>query len=1177
VADRYVVVLADPPVAARFPARADRAGAVAYRRQIEARQAAVASELASRHIRVTSRVSHLLNALFVSAPGHGIEELRAIAGVQSVTPLRRLKADLNRALQLTNAQNAWNAVGGQANAGKGIKIAILDSGIDLTNAAFQDSSLSMPSGFPLCSGFPGAASCGLYTNSKVIVARSYTQLLGAGNGPANSDPDDAYPHDRYGHGTATAMIAAGNAITAPAVATGGSPIALQGVASKAYIGVYKVSGTFGTTNEEVLVQALEDAVNDGMDVIAVPYGALATSDWASDPLASAFENAATTARPSGALSSAIPIPVILAPAGNDGADGYLYAYAAYPSFNTIHSPSNAPDVISVGASTSSHIMQPTVGVTATGAPANVRNIVALAGDSAFHPSSAGANIAPLVDVSKVGEGTACTAISGHPLANSFALIAPGSCGAQAAAINAQAAGAIGFIFVSPSASAVAAFDAGPSGLLEAVSCSALVPCPLVRIPGPAVAISNSDGQNLQAYIDANPGQQVAIDLGGQEVETSALSAWWVSQGHAALAANTEAGYSSVGPTPDGLLKPDLVATGGFDTSYGLYGGFYVPTQSFDAYDSELVGGMYSANGFAAVDGTSFSTALAAGAAALAIQAHPGLARGTQARSLIVNSTASSVTTDDSSPTAIPVDAEWIGAGLLDAAAAANASLTAEPATVSFGIVASGSGSISKTVTVTNVGSGSLAVAPQVTCCTVNGTAGSLKGATVTAYISSSPLSVGATAVLTVTLSGAPTTAGEYSGSIALGSGGTHIPFLVLVGAGNNCSLAANNCGALSTFAPGPAIPCPFPFPFLEGAPDPAPQCQYPFLEGAPGADTGAQPYVHVTDQFGVPVAGASVTFTVAPSGVTLNSASGHPTCSPSSSSTSIVCPTDQFGWAWMDVALGSTVGQPAVTFVAAGQSGTFYANIQAPPAVTTGGVVDAADYTATLVPGSYAAIYGSALSDVALDTYCTTGACVYPISFDDVSVSFDAGGATYPGYPYFVSPGQVNLVVPWELEGQTSAQVKVSINASWGSTLFSNVITVPIADYAPSFFVSCGAACALDYPNYNLITSGNPARRGQAIMLYANSLGPVTNPPGDGVPASGTNLSATTTTPIVTIGGAQAQVLWSGLAPGYQGLYQINVVVPEGANTGSVPISIQIGGVTSPAQVVGTAVMIPVQ
>jgi len=138
--DRYVVVLKDPPVAERFPMRADAGSSAAagYGREIAARQAAVASELASRHIAVTSQVSHLLNALFVSAPGHTIEELRAIPGVQSVTPMRRLRARLNRAEQLADASSAWNAVGGQSNAGKGIKIAILDSGIDLANPAFHE-------------------------------------------------------------------------------------------------------------------------------------------------------------------------------------------------------------------------------------------------------------------------------------------------------------------------------------------------------------------------------------------------------------------------------------------------------------------------------------------------------------------------------------------------------------------------------------------------------------------------------------------------------------------------------------------------------------------------------------------------------------------------------------------------------------------------------------------------------------------------------------------------------------------------------------------------------------------------------------------------------------------------------------------------------------------------------
>jgi len=1153
IPDRYVVVLDDPPVAARFPARLDAMSAAAadYRRLIEAKQGAVLNVLAARHIQVTSQVSNLLNALFVSAPGNSIDELRAIPGVKSVTPMRRLKAQLNRAVQLMNAQAAWTAVGGQSNAGKGIKIAILDSGIDLTNPAFQDSSLTAPSGYPLCSGFPGLTtgvvgagdsnSCGSYTNSKVIVARSYMQLLGGGTGAnpaADSNPDDPFPHDRDGHGTAVAMVAAGNTITAPAVPTSptSSPLTMQGMAPKAYIGVYKVAGTFGYSNEEVEIQALGDAVKDGMDVISMSYGGLALSDWKSDPLASAFETAATSARPSNSLPGTIPIPVIVVAAGNHGADAFSDNYQTYPSFNTIDSPSNAPDVISVGATTSSHIMQPSLSAVATSAPSNLKNIVALSGDSSFFPSFDGANTAPLVDVSKVGDATACTALPSGSLNNSFALIVYSSCGFQNPANNAQNAGAVGFVYIMPAGTAVApfGFNAAPTGILEY---------------GPSVSISNADGQNLQAYIDANPLQEVTIDLGGQEQNVTTMSQ---ALSDSALLANVVAGYSSFGPTPDGQLKPDIVATGGYDPSSGLYGGFYVPTQSIDAYDS----GLYSANGFMAVDGTSLSTSLVAGVAALAIQARAAqIQRGTQVRSLIVNSSAQSVTMDDS---ANPVDAQWIGAGMLDAGAATSATLTAEPATVSFGILQSSSLPVApKNITLTNIGSGSATLTPSVSCCTVNGAAASLSGATVAASLSSGTVAAsGGTTTLTVTLSGSLPAPGEYSGSITFGSSvSLHIPFMLLVGAATPCSSSVP-CSIEPNFSPETTV-----------------------LEGPPGADLGPHAYLQVTDPYGVPVAGAQVTFSVTPSGsLTMNSASGHSACQSAPSTSQIVCPTDQFGWAWMDVVLGTAASQPTINYSAAGIPDFFYVNIQAAPTISVNsagvsGVVDAATYGSTIVPGSYVDIFGGGFTSALTGSsdefglVCPNGQyCPYPISFDDVTVSFDVPGATYPGYPYYIAAGQypqVNLVVPWELEGQTSAQVKVT----WDFDLYSNVVTVPLANYAPAFFVSC-SPCALD-ASYNLITTSNPAKRGQTILLYANGLGPVTNPPGDGVAATASPLSHTTTTPVVTIGGAvvpPSGVGFIGLAPGYPALYQVNVTVPQTAQTGSaVPISLQIGGATTPA------------
>ena len=82
----------------------------------------------------------MLNAVFVSATPDRIAELEAIPGVIGVRPMRQMHLTLNKATQLMNAPVAWNLVGGQSKTGAGIKIGILDTGIDQTHAAFQDSS-----------------------------------------------------------------------------------------------------------------------------------------------------------------------------------------------------------------------------------------------------------------------------------------------------------------------------------------------------------------------------------------------------------------------------------------------------------------------------------------------------------------------------------------------------------------------------------------------------------------------------------------------------------------------------------------------------------------------------------------------------------------------------------------------------------------------------------------------------------------------------------------------------------------------------------------------------------------------------------------------------------------------------------------------------------------------------
>ena len=139
-----------------------------------------------------------------------------------------------------------------------------------------------------------------------------------------------------------------------------------------------------------------------------------------------------------------------------------------------------------------------------------------------------------------------------------------------------------------------------------------------------------------------------------------------------------------------------------------------------------------------------------------------------------------------------------------------------------------------------------------------------------------------------------------------------------------------------------------------------------------------------------------------------------------------------------------------------------------------------------------------------------------------------------------------------------SAQVKVTIDFSNG-----NVVSAPLADYAPAFFeISPGVAAALD-AGFDLITGANPAVHGNKIFLYANGLGPVTNQPASGDPAPLSPLAETTTIPMVTIGGRNATVSSSALAPGVAGLYEIEVTVPAELTAGTYQVSVTIGTKTS--------------
>src|ERR1035438_6127644 len=116
---------------------------------------------------------------------------------------------------------------------------------------------------------------------------------------------------------------------------------------------------------------------------------------------------------------------------------------------------------------------------------------------------------------------------------------------------------------------------------------------------------------------------------------------------------------------------------------------------------------------------------------------------------------------------------------------------------------------------------------------------------------------------------------------------------------------------------------------------------------------------------GVAVAGSAVTFSVSPSGaVTLRSQDGEPPCTSAPSTSSVTCNTDNYGVAYVDVLLGSTVNSNVtVTASASGYSQDFSGAIRAQPTISAGGVVDAAADMVPIGSGSYVSIYGANLTE----------------------------------------------------------------------------------------------------------------------------------------------------------------------------------------------------------------------
>jgi uncharacterized protein (TIGR03437 family) len=153
---------------------------------------------------------------------------------------------------------------------------------------------------------------------------------------------------------------------------------------------------------------------------------------------------------------------------------------------------------------------------------------------------------------------------------------------------------------------------------------------------------------------------------------------------------------------------------------------------------------------------------------------------------------------------------------------------------------------------------------------------------------------------------------------------------------------------------------------------------------------------------------------------------------------------------------------------------------------------------------------------------------------------------------------QINFQVPFEIANEPNVQVAV-VNSS----LTSATVTVPVLAAQPGIFdYSSGGKIfgAILHSNFQLADTEHPAVAGETVLIFSTGLGAVNSPPADGAAGNG---QTTMVMPTVMIGGSNAPVSFSGLAPGFAGLYQVNAVVPSGLASGNQPVIIDQGGAKS--------------
>ncbi len=499
----------------------------AARAAVESGQSTVRGQIAAQGLEVLYEMQDAVNAIVVRGPRSVVNGLQSLPGVDRVVPARRIERANGAANAITGAVAAWEETG---YTGAGIKVGIIDTGIDYLHADFGGA--GDPAEFAANDAtliedatFPTAKVAGGYD----FVGNDYNP---DSDNPAFQIPaPDADPLDCNGHGSHVAGTAAGQGVnadgttfTGPYTAAAVAGLALSpGSAPEATLYAYKVFGCEGAVDDPIIIAAIDQAVADGVDVLNLSLGgAFGDSN-------SVLDEALNNASSAGVM--------VVASAGNSGPSGYI-----------VGGPSTADRVLSVAAVDGSAPIFVGAGISIVGS-----------GLSGLNTNSGGP--LPLNGVIRVlrdgagGVSLGCLdADYAGVVAGDIVVTARGDCARVDRAVKGQAAGAGAVIMLNNSSGLPPVEGTIPGVTVPFMGMSADAEDAVVALDGTSVTLEVAD--------IVNPGFRAA------------------------------ASFTSAGPRPgDSAPKPDIAGPGVSLVSVGVGSGTGTATESGTSMSSPHTAGI----------------------------------------------------------------------------------------------------------------------------------------------------------------------------------------------------------------------------------------------------------------------------------------------------------------------------------------------------------------------------------------------------------------------------------------------------------------------------------------------------------------------------------------------------------------------------------------------------------